>query len=145
MITFNDYQDFLPDYTPVEMFQMGIFGNNYFKIDTDLPDEFKYGLSQIDYHSRTNPNINLNRYKTDCGTSLQTWIEGLLIHDDDPNGWVEWYIKFYYGRRHQDDKRQIARFNAFKHRHGGMLKKYPDSCKTKQNLLQWAIDYKKLL
>lgn len=134
--------DFKPDYTPLEMFEMGIFGGNYFKIITVLPKKFTNSTIPLIHLDK--PNFNHNKYKVDCGTSLQWWQDKGLIHKDDPNGWVEWYIKYYYGRRHVDDARQIARFNAFKSRHGGMLKKYPDSLKTKQNLLQWAIDYKKI-
>jgi hypothetical protein len=138
MITFEGYPDFRPDYNPKQMFAMGIFGRNYFKVKTENIS-FEFFISHLD-----KPDFKLNHYGVDCGTSLQWWQEKKLIHKDDPNGWVEWYIKFYYGRRHEDDVRQIARFNNFKARHGGMLKKYPDSAKTKQNLLQWAIDYKQI-
>lgn len=136
------HSDFNPDYTPIEMFKMGIFGNCYFKLATNIPSQFVNELNSICYEHRSRPNYSLNAYGVECGTSLEWWQDKGLIHVDDPNGWVEWYIKYYYGRRHNDDARQIARFNAFKSRHGGMLKKFPDSAKTKQNLLQWAINYK---
>ena len=35
------------------------------------------------------------------------------IHKDDPRGWFEWYCKFFNGRRHEDDERQIKRWLAF--------------------------------
>lgn len=136
------HSDFNPDYTPIEMFTLGIFGNCYFKIATVLPYKFLKDLRLINFVHSPNENIKLNMYKTACGTTLEWWQEKGLIHADDPNGWVEWYVKYYYGRRHSDDTRQIARFNAFKSRHGGMIKKFPNSAKTKQNLLQWAINYK---
>lgn len=130
--------DFKPDYKPLQMFAMGIFGRNYFKLETkDIPYNFYIGHI-------SKPDFKQNCYEVDCGSTLQWWQEKGLIHKDDPNGWVEWYIKYYYGRRHEDDSRQIARFNAFKRRHGGLMKKFPNSLKTKQNLLQWGINYKLL-
>jgi hypothetical protein len=134
--------NFNPDYTPIEMFTMGIFGGNYFKLVSILPEKFVLDLQRSKFKTQFKPDFKLNCYGIDCGTSLEWWQEKGLIHPDDPNGWVEWYIKYYHGRRHEDDARQIARFNAFKSRHGGMLKKFPDSLKTKQNLLQWGINYK---
>ena len=41
------------------------------------------------------------------------WEEKGWIHEDDPRGWFEWYCKFFLGRRHEDDQRQIKRWNAF--------------------------------
>ena len=35
------------------------------------------------------------------------------IHKDDPRGWFEWYCKYFTGRRHEDDERQIKRWLAF--------------------------------
>jgi hypothetical protein len=136
--------NFKPDYTPIEMFKLGIFGNNYFKIVSILPEKFIMDLRRIKFKTEFNPNFKLNHYEVDCGSPLDWWKEKNLIHGDDPNGWVEWYIKYYYGRRHSDDERQIKRFNAFKKRHGGMIKKFPNSLKTKQNLLQWGINYKRI-
>ena len=35
------------------------------------------------------------------------------IHPDDPRGWFEWYCKYFLGRRHEDDERQIKDGAAF--------------------------------
>lgn len=141
MIQFQDRPDFTPTYTPVEMFKLGIFGGNYFKIKTDLPIEFIKDSNGL-LISEGRENKFSNRYGIISGSPLEWWLEQNLIHKDDPNGWVEWYVKFYYGRRHQDDDRQIKRFKAFIIRHLAMLRSYQakgkDSIKTKQNLLQWA-------
>lgn len=132
---------FNPSYTPVEMFRMGIFGGGYFQIETKLPEEFISEMTEL-WPQNRKPDVSLNFYKIQCGLTLEWWKENNLIHDDDPNGWVEWYIKFHYGRRHEDDVRQIKRFRSFVARHLGMLRSYQlkgrDSIKTKQNLLQWA-------
>lgn len=141
MINFEDKPKFKPCYTPVEMFKAGIFGGSYFQNATTLPVKFvaeseSLLLSEISPHKRN------NQYGVLSGSSLEWWLSQNLIHIDDPNGWVEWYVKFYYGRRHADDDRQIQRFRSFVTRHLGMLRGYQargkDSAKTKQNLLQWA-------
>ena len=143
MVYFEDAKDFTPCYTPVEMFKMGIFGGSYFQIKTQLPLDFEEELGGIEYGRKEDKNKNY--YRTISGSSLEWWKNQGLIHEDDPNGWVEWYIKFYYGRRHPDDSRQIQRFKSFISRHMGMIRSYEtkgkDSPKTKQNLLQWAWDY----
>jgi hypothetical protein len=145
MNTFETHPDFVTSFTPLQMFEKGIFGNAYFQINTKLPTEFLEGLQKLGYKHLRVPNIQANYYAIDCGSPLSWWLEKGLIHEDDPNGWVEWYIKFYYGRRHPDDNRQIGRYKAFIARHTGILQKHPNSQKTKQNLLQWAWDYSKPL
>jgi hypothetical protein len=144
-VRFEDVPEFTPCYTPIEMFKLGIFGGTYFKIETNLPEDFIKDSEGL-LISETKYNKNANRYGVVSGASLDWWLEQNLIHKDDPNGWVEWYVKFYYGRRHPDDKRQIKRFRAFIIRHLGMLRRFEakgkDSIKTKQNLLQWAWDHK---
>jgi hypothetical protein len=146
MIDFKDRPDFTPCYTPVEMFRLGIFGGTYFKLPTDLPAQFvkeSEGLAL----SGTRADKHKNHYGILSGSPLEWWLGKGLIHPDDPNGWVEWYTKFYYGRRHEDDGRQIQRFRAFITRHVAMLRAYQakgkDSLKTRQNLLQWAWDHEK--
>lgn len=143
MILFEDKPDFSTCYTPLEMFSAGIFGGSYFKIKTRLPDEFIEDSKHLNIANDIfDKRINL--YGVECGASLEWWLNKNLIHPDDPNGWVEWYVKFYYGRRHLDDDRQIKRCKSFITRHMGMLNGYvskgKDSKKTRQNLLQWSWD-----
>ena len=140
---FSEHPEFKPSYSPVEMFSMGIFGGAYFQIETQLPDAFiKEMGSLLEHNTGGKSNPTKNFYKILSGASLEWWLEKKLIHDEDPNGWVEWWIKFYYGRRHSDDNRQISRWTSFVARHGGMLQNYKkrgkDSPKTRQNLLQWS-------
>lgn len=141
MIQFVDRPDFTPSYTPIEMFSMGIFGGTYFKLETNLPEQFILESKDL-LTSESRENKLSNKYGIISGSTLEWWLEQNLINSNDPNGWVEWYVKFYYGRRHYDDDRQIKRFKAFVTRHLAMLRSYQvkgrDSLKTKQNLLQWA-------
>jgi hypothetical protein len=144
-LRFKDFPDFKPSYTPMQMFQMGVMGGFYFKIDTELPKQFLNDMSvdsAFSVNASDYENPTLNKYGVLAGTSLETWQKMGLMHPDDPNGWIEWYVKFYYGRRHADDARQIKRWKSFVARHTGMLIAYrakgQESPKTMQNLLQWA-------
>lgn len=142
-LSFPEYPEFKPRYSPVEMFSMGVFGGAYFQLETQLPPEFVEEMGPLlEQNTGGKPEAQRNFYKILSGASLEWWLEKKLIHPDDPNGWVEWWVKFYYGRRHPDDRRQISRWTSFVARHGGMLKSYEskgkDSPKTRQNLLQWA-------
>jgi hypothetical protein len=123
------------------MFNLGIMGGFYFKLPTKLPDEFLKELGRDPNVSNAEIAEN-NCYKVLCGASLEWWQMKGLMHPDDPNGWIEWYVKFYYGRRHFDDNRQIKRFNSFVARHMGLLNKFKKTGKEYpimyQNLLQWA-------
>lgn len=145
MIKFKDKPDFTTCYTPSEMFKLGIFGGSYFQLETQLPQGFLEETRDF-FLFNSKPDKSINAYGILSGSSLEWWMDQNLIHQDDPNGWVEWYVKFYWGRRHEDDDRQIQRFRSFVARHVGMLRSYErkgkTSIKTNQNLLQWAWDYR---
>jgi hypothetical protein len=140
---------FTPDYDPIEMFDKGIFEGNYFNKKIGLPSLNRLGfpsnaltaLKKLGYRKLSNPSPSdyNNFYKASAGTSYEIWTDNSWINEEDPYGWVNWYIHYYYGRRSKDDKRQITRWSAFKLRHKGMLRKYPNSNKIKQSLLQWGI------
>jgi hypothetical protein len=62
----------------------------------------------------------------------------------DPRGWFEWYCRYYNGRRIDEDKKQIGRYNSFA-RHAGQVikngnKDISNRPKQRQALLQWARD-----
>ena len=75
------------------------------------------------------------------------------MHKDDPRGWFEWYCKYFSGRRHKDDGRQIKRWIAFCgqkgqwrniiypriHNSGNTFKNSKDiSRRIQQSLLHWS-------
>ena len=41
------------------------------------------------------------------------WENKGWINEQDPYGWVQWYCRFFKGRRSPDDDRQIRRWKAF--------------------------------
>ena len=166
VIKFKDNKYFSTCYSPLKMIDLGIFGHGYFGIKDVEESEFKKILNlvpnfseQINEEIRSKillspQNFSLNRYGIKAGLDHTSWIDNKWIHPDDPYGWFNWYVRFYYGRRHKDDFRQINRFRAFIKRHWGMLNGYCQKSntpmdqaeykyqKTCQGLLQWAWDYK---
>ena len=153
--SFDDFPGFTPSYSPIEMVEAGVFGGNYFgNIEVKknwlecVPQEF---IDKCNTKKLINPEYNkkLNKYGVVCGMDYQGWIDSGLIKEQDPYGWFNWYINFYYGRRSLDDDRQISRWRSFVGRHSGMLKSIclkkkvqvsdgSISPKTRQGLLHWA-------
>ena len=181
-IFFDDRPDFQPHFSPTTMLKLGVFKGGYFNDepagrlgwsnlrvtfpnDGPLWVELNKALPKVsDYAAKlcnTTPDKSINFFGVNAGKNQAYWEEKGWIHPDDPRGWFEWYIKFYYGRRHEDDDRQIKRWKDFITRHWGMLhslcwkhvgyltetadvpelgpKASPTTC---QNLLQWGWDYR---
>ena len=152
---FKDRSDFTPSYSPLEMSEAGVFGGNYFgnsevkKHWLDfVPPEFS---RDCNIGKLINPiyDKSLNKYGVICGMDYAGWIKAGWIVEQDPYGWYNWYINFYYGRRSFDDNRQISRWKSFICRHSGMLKSMclkkgvsmsdeTVGFKTRQGLLHWS-------
>lgn len=133
---------FRPELTPKEMLMMGIFGGKYM---TDCYKEFPqdwFAKAKL-CHEFHDP--KLNYFGVNASQSLAVWRKNSWIHPDDPRGWFQWYCRYYMGRRHEDDKRQIKRWLAMR-RHVTQIK---NNCflgdlncrkKQRQALLHWAYD-----
>ena len=111
---------FNPDLTPAKMLSMGVFGGKYM---TDCRDEFPDDWFANAKLSPGRRNPELNFYGVDASTSLRYWQGKGWIHPDDPRGWFQWYCRYYMGRRHEDDERQIQRWRNMR-RHVSQLKRY---------------------
>lgn len=141
--------DFKPELTPKEMLSLGVFGGRYMR---DCVKEFPkdwFENAKLCPDGTPGHDPNLNYFKVDASSPLNTWKEKGWIHKDDPRGWFQWYARYYMGRRCDDDQRQIKRWKAFK-RHIGQIKK---NCregdifchrKQRQALLHWAYDSRKI-
>jgi len=106
---------FKPMLSPKEMLQKGIFGGTYFNKLVDyrvFPKEWFLDLDQSYFLSK-NYNKKINYFNIKSGQSQEEWEAKGWIHKDDPRGWFEWYCKYFNGRRHEDDERQIKRWLAF--------------------------------
>ena len=139
------------------MLKLGVFGGSYFyepKSRVDIPISLFNSVPKDKYCNKVF-DVNVNKYKIKAGLSKEWWDNKNLINDDyDPYGWFQWYCRFFYGRRCEDDKRQVNRWVTFKARHytrytnlcvlnhGGLDKVRSDDSiypRYKQSMIQWAI------
>ncbi len=145
----NFAPDFKPELSPKQMLELGVFGGIYMR---DCIDEFpedwftnaKFAPADSDKHDP-----KLNFFGINASQPLSVWVKKGWIHKDDPRGWFQWYCRYYMGRRHEDDARQIKRWKAIV-RHIAQIKKNclkeDFACHTKQRqaLLHWAYDSRKM-
>lgn len=143
----NFYSDFKPHLTPKEMLELGVFGGLYF---SDKPKEFPRNWFT---HAKLSPDgkrhKELNYFGVNASQPLSVWRAKGWIHRDDPRGWFEWYCRYYLGRRHEDDGRQIKRWKAIT-RHVAQI---AHNCRVgdqhcrpcqRQAILHWAYDPRNL-
>lgn len=159
---FSDQPDFKPVYSPIEMIKLGVFGGNYFgntevnkNFKDFVPQEFLKDCKSIlpGRYLRPEYKSSVNKYGVKCGMDYAGWMKSGWIHEQDPYGWFNWFINFYYGRRSLDDERQIKRWRSFISRHSAQLisqcikknKSIDDLSlgkKTRQGLLHWSYEIK---
>lgn len=141
----NFAPDFQPELTPREMLELGIFGGKYM---TDCAAEFPSAWFSKAKLCPEKHDPKLNFFGVNASQSLSVWRKKGWISKDDPRGWFQWYCRYYLGRRHIDDERQIRRWKAMK-RHVLQIEKNCDShdwdCRKKQRqaVLHWAYDSRK--
>jgi len=138
--------EFKPDLTPQQMLELGIFGGLYM---SDKPQEFpRSWFAKAKLSPDGKRHADLNFFKVNASQPLSVWQVKNWIHPDDPRGWFEWYCKYFLGRRHADDARQIKRWKAMK-RH---IAQVAQNCRVgdlncrrrqRQALLHWAYDSRK--
>ncbi len=142
----NFDERFRPELTPKEMLELGVFGGKYM---TDCQDEFPKDWFDNAKLCHEFHDAKLNCFGVNASQSLQVWREKGWIHDDDPRGWFQWYCRYYMGRRHEDDERQIKRWINMR-RHIAQIK---NACmqgdfdchrKQRQAVLHWAYDSRKI-
>jgi hypothetical protein len=155
MKKFKDHPNFTPSLTPRQIFKAGVFGGTYFrpiyssvanKQYIDAWKEFPWLDPSLCSHKECN--ISLNKYKVKSGTSLVYWESKGWIHPQDPYGWIQWYCRFYNGRRTLDDERQIDRWIKIAGPNGRFFKRLQnlkvngkDSPVIRQLLLQWGVEF----
>jgi hypothetical protein len=138
--------DFEPQLTPMQMLRMGVFGGLYM---TDCRDEFPaewFAEAKLSPGARQ---ASVNFFGVDASRPLSYWREKGWIHPDDPRGWFQWYCRYFMGRRHEDDARQIQRWRNMR-RHISQLRR---NCmrgdllcrpRQRQALLHWAYDSRRM-
>ena len=134
--------EFTPQLTPAQMLAMGVFGGKYMTDCTaEFPAEWFLGAKL----SPEKHDPGLNFFQVRASKPLSYWEQKGWIHEDDPRGWFQWYCRYYMGRRHADDDRQIRRWKAMS-RHISQLRrnciKGDLLCRPRQRqaILHWAYD-----
>jgi len=143
----NFASDFKPRYTPSQMLTEGVFGGKYCN---DQILEFPASWYEDSRLSPEGNNSLMNRFKAESRTGLNSWEDEGWLNSVDPRGWFEWYMRYYLGRRIEDDfngqpydRYQINRWKSFA-RHFGQVKANCDAndmeCRAaqRQALLQWS-------
>lgn len=137
--------DFTPDLTPAQMLKLGVFGGVYMR---DCGKEFPaawFKSAKFQTRGTYAQDPKLNYFGVRASQPLSVWRAKGWIHKDDPRGWFQWYCRYYMGRRHPDDARQIKRWRAMR-RHIAQVRNNcrpgDATCHTKQRqaLLHWAYD-----
>jgi hypothetical protein len=137
---------FAPELTPRQMLALGVFGGKYMN---DCREEFPANWFTRAKLSKDRRRASLNFFGVTASQPLEVWRAKGWIHPDDPRGWFQWYCRYYSGRRHPDDLRQIKRWRAVR-RHVAQLKKHCArrdlDCRRRQRqaLLHWAYDSRKM-
>jgi hypothetical protein len=142
----NFGERFAPELTPKQLLAMGVFGGKYL---TDCRGEFPADWFEKAKLGAKRRDPDLNFFGVDASKPLSYWREKGWIHPDDPRGWFQWYCRYFMGRRHEDDARQIQRWRNMR-RHVSQLKRHCRRgdllCRPRQRqaLLHWAYDSRKL-
>lgn len=141
----NFHPEFKPELSPKKMLELGVFGGKYM---TDCANEYPVNWFKKAKLCPERHNPDLNFFSVNASQPLAIWQEKGWIHPDDPRGWFQWYCRYYQGRRHEDDGRQIKRWKAFKRHLSAVKKNCAEGdwfCRRKQRqaLLHWAYDSRK--
>ena len=153
--------NFTPNETPVEIISEGAFGGTYFRdIYSGVNGKwYQNSWKEFNFLKDINPklyssdyyDVRVNKYGIKCGTSLRFWENKGWINGQDPYGWFQWYCQYYLGRRSDDDKRQMKRWNGIINRFKSILIKmvkdkgakfeyYSILPKIRQILLHWGYE-----
>lgn len=137
-------EKFGPCYTPEEMLKLGVFEGKYINNIKGIPSSWK-SIDKV-LGPKDEPDPKLNHFGLKSRQPLSVWNENGWIKTDK-NGWFEWYIHYFLGRRlGAEDKWQIGRWNSFVARHQGQIKAScsltDKDCRPiqRQGLLQWGWD-----
>ena len=142
----NFATDFQPQLTPKEMLALGVFGGRYM---TDCVDEFPgdwFARAKL-CPDRHDPSLNF--FGVNASQPLAVWRAKGWLHPDDPRGWFQWYCRYWMGRRHEDDERQIRRWRQITRHVAQVQHNCPPAaldCRPRQRqaLLHWAYDARQI-
>lgn len=123
---FPDWPVFTPNKSPLEVLSEGAFGGTYYHPlrsralgitvrddhESDLPSDWIAALNVEKQLTRDEYEPETNKYGVRCGQSIEEWeAAGWIRAEFDVRGWFQWYIRFFRGRRCEDDERQVGRWS----------------------------------
>jgi len=139
----NFAEDFKPELTPKQMLSLGVFGGVYMR---DCRDEFPADWFKDAKLADGGRDPKLNFFEVNASQPLAEWRRKGWIYEEDPRGWLQWYCRYYMGRRiPEEDLRQIKRWKNMT-RHTAQIKKFCQPgelhCRRRQRqaVLHWAYD-----
>jgi len=143
MPKFEDHPEFTPNLTPRQMFKNGSFGGTYWRPIYSRVTKKNYRNQHKEFPvdwwkeipeehlSSKKCDLTINNYEKHSGTSLDFWEKKGWITEHDPYGWVQWYCRFYNGRRIPgEDDRQIKRWLNFAGPNGRFRRRLINMCKN---------------
>ena len=118
--------DFGANKMPVEVIRESTFGGTYFrgiyfgvtgKWYRKSWKEFDQ-LKNIDqkFYCSDYYDVSVNKYSVKCGISLIFWEIKGWINEIEPYRWFQWFLRYWLGRRSEDDERQIRRWKGIRFR-----------------------------
>ncbi|PNS20396.1 hypothetical protein CAC42_5846 [Sphaceloma murrayae] len=121
---FPSHPSFLPNKSPLEILAEGAHGGSYYRplysrtLGTTISDDWDRlpsdWLAQLNVErqltsSEYDPEVN--KFGVKCGQSIEEWeANGWINAEWDVRGWLQWYERFFRGRRGEDDERQVGRW-----------------------------------
>lgn len=136
--------EFTPSYTPEEMLKLGIFEGKYINNIKGIPGSWK-SIPKV-LGPKDPPDPSINKFGVKSRQPLSAWKEKGWLKTDK-NGWFEWYIHYFLGRRlGEEDNKQVSRWKSFVARHQGQIAANcspgDNKCRPiqRQALLQWGWD-----
>lgn len=138
--------EFKPDLTPKQMLELGVFGGVYMRDCTkEFPKDW-FEKAKLAPKNIAKSVASLNFFGLNASQPLSVWRKKGWIYKDDPRGWMQWYCRYFMGRRiPEEDARQIKRWKAI-NRHIAQIGKNCRmgdwSCRPRQRqaVLHWAYD-----
>jgi len=119
----TEYPDFSPDLSPKEILCKGVLlGWVLRDWYLEFPKDWYIDAIKQNKIAYLAPSIRYNYYKIAENKTALNWRRDLAedpkVITEDPYGWLQWYFRFYIGRRVPDvDRKQIRRWLAFRNRY----------------------------
>jgi hypothetical protein len=96
-LVFNGFPNFKPFYTPEEILNMGVNGGSMQMAAINMKTFFD--LIPMDKWGFPTPNSDRNFFKAIPTINIYYTVPPVIKRRFPDLGWLEWYIKFFYGAR----------------------------------------------